>query len=663
MDVNPKSGLYYMTGGFYIVIIFLLGIITFFVSPHLAGAEILLGLSLCVFNYIYKKHKEKKISDMFEQMTLRIGSATHNALMQFPLPTLIVESSGKIKWYNELFCESFAENHLYDKMISEVIPELDTDKIFLDPPVPVQTTLACNGHTFRVFGSQPQNEEKNSIVILFFDEITEYADFKQKYHEERPVSCLIFVDNYEELLESTANAFRPHLEAQIYKRINDWTNEHGGVLVKYEKDKYSVLFQYRYLEKFVANKFEILSQIRNISEGNTIPASISIGVGTCGRDIIENNEFAKTAINMALGRGGDQAVIKDNEQLSFYGGNSKEYEKSTRVKARVVSVALSGLIENANNVIVMSHKVADVDSLGAAFGVYRMCRMQDKPVNILLESYDQTVKNMLDRLENVEEYSGLFLNVQQAAARINGTTLVVVVDTHKPSLLEAPSLLKKAGQIVVIDHHRRGAEFIENTALIYHEPYASSTCEMMTEILQYVTKKISLTKLEAECLYAGMVVDTKHFTFKTGVRTFEAASFLRKQGVDTIAIKTMFQQDLSTYIKRAMIIKDAEIFRDHIAVSSYNEIEENIHITIAQAADELLNIKGITASFVLSKTERGVNISGRSLGGINVQVILEKLGGGGHMTIAGAQLSDLSIEEAREKLYQAIDEYYLETVN
>ncbi|MBQ4518510.1 MAG: DHH family phosphoesterase [Clostridia bacterium] len=663
MEVNPKSGLYYMTGGFYIVIIFLLGIVTFFVNRYLAMAEILLGLSLCIFNYIYKKHKEKKISDMFEQMTLRIGSATRNALMQFPLPTLIIESNGKIKWYNESFCETFGENHLYDKVIGEILPELDTENIFQDPPVPVQTTLSSNGRTFRVFGSQPQKEEKRSIVILYFDEITEYADYKQKYQEERPVSCMIFVDNYEELLASTTNAFRPHLEAQIYKQINDWAGEHGGVLIKYEKDKYNVLFEYRYLEKMVQNKFEILSRIRGISEGNTIPASVSIGVGACGQNVAENDAFAKTAINMALGRGGDQAVVKESDQLNFYGGNSKEYEKSTRVKARVVSVALSGLIENANNVIVMSHKRADMDSLGAAFGVYRMCRMQDKPVNILLESYDETVKNMLDRLENVDDYAGVLLNTQQAAARTNGTTLLVVVDAHKPSLLEAPALLKKAGQIVVIDHHRRGAEFIENTALIYHEPYASSACEMMTEILQYVTKKVSLTKLEAECLYAGMVVDTKHFTFKTGVRTFEAASFLRKQGVDTVAIKTMFQQDLGTYIKRAMIIQNAEIFRDHIAVSAYHEFEENIHITIAQAADELLNIKGITASFVLSKTENGVSISGRSLGGINVQVILEKLGGGGHMTIAGAQLAELSIEEAREKLYQAIDDYYLETVN
>ncbi|MBR5235784.1 MAG: DHH family phosphoesterase [Clostridia bacterium] len=663
MDANRKTGFYYVTGGFYLVIIFVLSVVTFWVNQYLAVAELLLGLLLCIVNYLYKKHAEKKISDMFEKMTLHIGSATHNALMHFPLPTLLIDLNGKIKWYNEPFNDIFKEQALYDKEISTLIPAMSPEALFTNAAGPVQLTVTHNERVFRVFGSKPQSEEKNSIVILYFDEITEYAEYRQKYEDEKTFACLIFVDNYDELMESVGISEVPQLQGQLYKHINDWATENGGVLTKYEKDKYSVIFEHHRLEGIIKSKFDILNKIREISEGNTLPASVSIGIGVCGKDIAENDEFAKNAINMALGRGGDQAVVKDNEQFSFYGGTSKEYEKSTRVKARVVSNALAGLIKNAENIVVMAHKVTDADSLGAAFGVYRMCRMQDKPVHILLESYDQTVKNLLERMEHVEEYAGLFINTQQATSRIDATTLVVVVDTHKPSLLDAPALLKKAGQIVVVDHHRRGADFIENTALIYHEPYASSACEMLTEILQYSPQKLSLSKLEAECLYAGLVVDTKNFTFKTGVRTFEAASFLRKQGVDTVAIKTMFQQDLATYIKRAMIIKDAEIIRGNIAVSTYSEVEKDIQVTIAQAADELLNIKGITASFVLCLTENGINISGRSLGGINVQVILEKLGGGGHMTIAGAQLEGITIEEGKERLCQAIDEYYLETVN
>lgn len=664
MDTKQKAKVYYMTGGFYIVIILILGIITFFINNYLALAEVILAALLCIVNYIYKKYTEKRISDMFETMTLQIGSETHNALMHFPLPTLLIEKDGRIKWFNELFLQMTNEQHLYDKNVHEILPGLVPETIATDPRVSVSTTVDFEGRTFRVFGSNSQTEDaKSDVVVLYFDEVTEYAELKQKYIDEKTFECLIFVDNYDELMEAVPRNVAPQLQSAIYKHINDWSNENGGVLIKYENDKYCILFEYARLDDFIKSKFDILAKIRGISEGNTIPASISIGIGLNGKDIVENDQFAKAAVNMALGRGGDQAVIKDQDQFRFYGGTSKEYEKSTRVKARVVSFALSGLIHDAENIIVMSHKNADVDSLGAAFGVYRLCKMQEKPVHILLESYDQTVKNMLDRLENAEEYEGLFLNVQQATAKCTENTLFVVVDTHKPSLLEAPQLLQNAKQIVVIDHHRRGAEFIENTALIYHEPYASSACEMMTEILQYSANKMSLTKLEAECLYAGIVIDTKHFTFKTGVRTFEAASFLRKQGVDTIAIKTMFQQDLTTYIKRATIIRDAEIFRDHIAISFCKETEKNMQVIVAQAADELLNIKGITASFVLCLMENGVNISGRSLGGINVQMILEKLGGGGHMTIAGAQLNDVDLEEAKERLQQAIDDYYLETVD
>ncbi|MBE7040902.1 MAG: phosphoesterase [Ruminococcaceae bacterium] len=664
MDTKQKAKAYYMTGGYYIIIIFLMGLITFWFNHYLAIAELIVGAILCIVNYIYKKYTEKRISDMFEAMTLQIGSETQNALMHFPLPAVLIEKDGRIKWFNELFLRMTGEQHLYDKSVHAVIPGLVSESFATDSKESIYTTVTFNDRTFRVFGSHSQQDDKKSgFVVLYFDEITDFVKLQQKYIDEKTFECLVFVDNYDELMESVARNATPQLQGQIYKYINDWAEANGGVLIKYEKDKYCILFEYARLDDFVKSKFDILSQIRGISEGNTIPASVSIGIGLNGKDIVENDQFAKAAVNMALGRGGDQAVIKDQDQFRFYGGTSKEYEKSTRVKARVVSYALSGLITSADNIIVMSHKNADVDSLGAAFGVYRLCKMQDKPVNILLESYDQTVKNMLSRLENIEEYEGLFVNSQQAMAKSTPGTLFVVVDTHKPSLLEAPQILPKSKQIVVIDHHRRGAEFIDNTALIYHEPYASSACEMLTEILQYSANKMSLTKLEAECLYAGIVIDTKHFTFKTGVRTFEAASFLRKQGVDTVAIKTMFQQDLSTYIKRATIIRDAEIFRDHIAISSYKEDEKNMNIVVAQAADELLNIKGITASFVLYKTGNGVSISGRSLGGINVQMILEKLGGGGHMTIAGAQLSDVSLSDAKEQLEQAIDDYYLETVD
>lgn len=664
MDTNKKMEKLYVTGVYYVFIILLLGIISLYFNLWLGLVEIIVAIALFIIDVVVNRFAKKRITAMFEQMTLNLGSATRNSLTDFSLPTIVIQADGRIKWYNDEFQNIFPEESLFDQAITDLIPHFPLEEA-RKKESGLLTDIAVKNRHFKVAGSiaGSLDEKQQEVIVLYFDEITDYIEIKNKYINEKTFECLLFVDNYDELMESTPNASVPQLQALLYKYINDWSQANSGVLVKYEKDKYCITFEYRFLEMFIKNKFDILSKIRSIDEGNTLPATVSIGVGLNGENIQENDAFAKAAINMALGRGGDQVVIKDDEQFRFYGGATKEYEKSTRVKARVVSFALSGLIQNAENVIVMSHKNADIDSLGASFGIYRICRMHDKTVNILLETFDQTVRKMLERFENVDEYSELFINNQQAFMRVKSGTLLVVVDTHKPSLVENAALLERTNQIVVIDHHRRGAEFIDHTALIYHEPYASSTCEMITEILQYTSDKMSVTKLEAECLYAGILVDTKHFTFKTGVRTFEAASFLRKQGVDTVAIKTLFQQDLTSYIRRANIIRNAEIVRDHIAISICEEQDRDVHIIVAQAADELLNIKGITASFVLCRSENGVNISGRSLGGINVQVILEKLGGGGHLTIAGAQIDNTTLEETKQQLLAAIEDYYLETTN
>lgn len=664
MDTNKKLEKFYATGAYYVFIILILGIVSLFINMTLGIAEIAIALVLFIIDFVMNHFAKKRVTALFEQMTLNLGSATRNSLTGFSLPTAVIQSDGRIKWYNDQFQGIFPDKKLFDAEIVDLIPGFPIDAARSDENG-LLTDIAVGERHFKVAGSiaAPQDEKQQEIIVLYFDEITDYVEIKKKYIAEKNIECLLFIDNFDELMESTPTTSVPQLQSLLYQYINDWGRENGGVLVRYEKDKYCISFAYQCLDSLIKNKFELLNRIRSIDEGNTLPATVSIGIGLNGKDLQENDEFAKAAINMALGRGGDQVVIKDDEQFRFYGGNSREYEKSTRVKARVVSFALNGLIQNAENVVVMSHKNADIDCLGASFGIYRMCRMSQKPVHILLETYDQTVQNMLARFENAEEYSELFISNQQAQSLVKANTLLVVVDTHKPSLVENASLLSKTNQIVVIDHHRRGAEFIEHTALIYHEPYASSTCEMITEILQYTSDKMSVTKLEAECLYAGILVDTKNFTFKTSVRTFEAASFLRKQGVDTVAIKMLFQQDLSSYIKRADIVRNAEIVYDRIAISCCEEQDSSAHILIAQAADELLNIKGITASFILCRNHKGVIISGRSLGGINVQVILEKLGGGGHLTSAGAQLDDVTTDEVKERLLRAIDDYYLETTN
>lgn len=648
---------------YYILIIFIFGAATVLNNAVLGAIEIIAAVVLALLSYFIRSRKQIKVLKVLQQDIMSAELQTKNSLIHFPLPTIITDDDGKILWANDDFAAIFGGGDMFGENVSGLFDEMSFDELKKNAEKNLTSDAVSKDKHFKVATSVSKNEKKQIYVSYFYD-IGELYSVKQKYIDEKTFECRLFIDNYDELMQTTPDASKPRLQALIDEKINDWINENAGISVKYEKDKYFILFEYKCFEKMIKDKFDVLNKVRTLNEGNTLPATISIGIGVNGGDVAANDGFAKDAVNMALGRGGDQAVIKDEEQFKFYGGNTKEYEKSTRVKARVVSFALNGLIANAGDVLIMGHRNADMDSVGAAFGLYRICKTQGKNVSIIMETYDQTVKNMLLRLENVDEYSGIFVNGSHAMSKLHEGTLLIVVDTHKPSICDSPQLLEKAKQIVVIDHHRRGAEFVQNTALIYHEPYASSTSEMVTEILQYAPEKTKLTKLEAECLYAGISVDTKNFTFKTGVRTFEAASYLRKHGVDTVSIKKVFQQDLSSYIIKADIIKNAQIVRDSIAISLCEQKLGDGQNVIAQSADELLNIKGITASFVLSKLRDGlVSISGRSLGEINVQVILEKLGGGGHLTVAGAQIENVSLTEAKEKLIEAIDAYYMDTVN
>lgn len=664
---NNKMEKLYLTGEIYILVFAILGLAMIFNKDYFAIGliQLILVFVVLVLSTVFKFLSRKRLNAMIEQVTMSAGDTSSNALLSFPLPIVLLDGKGALVWYNAEFRALFPERPLAEAEMIELFPEFNMNYLNTGGENTGFTCeLSCGDRVFRAIGNTPSGENGSvPLTLIYLDEITEGKILERKYIDEKTFECLVIVDNYDELMESTPSANVPQLQAQIYKEINDWANAHSGMLVKYEKDKYFIIFEYKYLEHFIKTKFGILNKIRSINENNTLPATISIGIGLNGNNLAENDVFAKSAINMALGRGGDQAVIKDNEQFRFYGNSTKEQERSTRVKARVFSFALSGLINNAENVMILTHKNADADGFGAALGIYRICKIHKKPVNLCMETCDKSVKNMMARMENTEEFSDFVLTSTQAAAKVNANTLIVVVDTHKTSLLESPALLKPAEQIVVIDHHRRSADFLEGTSLVYHEPYASSACEMVTEVLQYTSDKMSLTKLEAEALYAGMVIDTKNFTFKTGVRTFEAASFLRKQGVDTVAVKTVFQQDLQSYVRRGDIIRAAEIVRENIAISIAPTSDEGTHILAAQAADELLNIKGIIASFVIFETEDGISISGRSMGGINVQLILEKLGGGGHLTIAGAQLEGASTLVAKEQLLDAIEEYYLDSAN
>ena len=442
MKNNNKIEKMYLTGEVYIIAFAILGIVMIFNNFWIGFIQISLAVISLILNAILKTLSKKRLNSLIEKITMDAGDTSSNALLSFPLPIVLADDNGNIKWYNSDFRDLFQGHHLSSCTIADILPEFNLGYL---SPAESGNGFICetnvNEKTYKIIGNTPHSiSESKPLTLMYLEDVSAANEIRKKYISEKTFECLIFVDNYDELMESTPSASVPQLQAQIYKEINDWTAAHNGMLIKYEKDKYFIIFEYKYLEQFIKSKFDILTKIRTINENNTIPATISIGMGLNGATLTENDSFAKNAINMALGRGGDQVVLKDNEQFRFYGSSTKEQEKSTRVKARVVSFALSGLINSADNVLVLTHKNADVDGFGAAFGIYRICKIHNKPIHICMETYDRTVANMLTRLENAEEYNGLVITASQAASRVGPNTLIVIVATHKTSLLEAPAL-------------------------------------------------------------------------------------------------------------------------------------------------------------------------------------------------------------------------------
>ncbi len=660
MDNNRFFGIFIPRSGFYLWIIFFLVIIITILNIWIGISGFLLFTFLIVYNIRSNYVRQKEITKYIENLTIKIDTATKDTLLNFPMPLVVVELDGTIIWYNPPFRDIFDGEHLLEKTINSFINELDP-KNFIDGQANVSKEIAINNRHYNVlcnFVKIEKKSDKNSfILMLYLIDITEFTEVKKKYQDEKLSVGLILIDNYDDLMQSTDDGIRPQLLAEVDKKISQWMGYTGGIIKKFERDKYLFMFEYKYLKEFEEKKFEILDTVKEISLGNKIPVTLSLGFGINGKTIAENFNFAGACIDIALGRGGDHVVIRNAENFSFFGGKTRELEKRTRVKARVIAYALRELMDQAPEVLIMGHENCDIDSLGAALGLCRIVKDRGKNVHIVLNSSNPTIDNLLSKLEKTAEYNGLFIRQNEALDRINKKTLLIIVDTHRPSFTESPELLKYTNQVVVIDHHRRGADYIQDAVLTYQETYASSTCEMVTEILQYVEEKISLKPIEAEALYAGIVIDTKNFTFKTGVRTFEAASFLRKQGVDTVSVKQLFQNDIETYINISNVVRGADIINDKIAISICPSTVKNPQLIAAQAADQLLSLMGIVAAFVLSSANNGVSISGRSLGEINVQMILEKLGGGGHLTVAGAQLEGISPDDAKEKLKHAIIEY------
>ena len=646
----------------YIIIIGITSTLLLFYNLYV-GCLFFFGFIYIVFhNWRIANIRKKEWTKYIQNLSLDIDETTKKAIMNLPIPLCILEFDGTISWYNNKFYKMTESADLLGINIDSIIKNLNLRKV-LNENKELYTEVKYKDREYTVVYNVIKNEqEKNAkyLMMLYWLDKTDYLELEKKYNEEKNVIMLIQVDGYDEVLKSTSEENRPLINLEIEKMLTSLETNTKSALKRTSKDKFILIMNKKELNEVEESKFAILDNIRNINHGNSLPVTISIGVGIDGETVNENFKLANSALDLALGRGGDQAVIKTEDKFAFYGGKSKAVEKTTKVKSRLIGHALREVILGSSQVYIMGHKYPDMDAMGSAVGIYDICKSCNKEANIVLDSSNESIDEFVKRLENQEYYNNIFINKDDAIRNCNKNTLVVVVDTHRPGYTECPELLGLTKKIVVIDHHRRGVEFINDAVLLFHEIYVSSTCEMVAELVQYMEENVKINKITAEGLLAGIILDTKHFAFKTGVRTFEAASYLKKMGADTVEVKKMFNSDVQDFITKADIIKNSKVIDNRIALAYSDREIENINVVIAQAADELLSVKGIEASFVLGRKNETVFISSRSFGHINVQVLMEKLGGGGHLDIAGAQIENSSLEDAYKKVYEIIQEYLQE---
>ena len=646
----------------YILIIGITSLILLFYNLYI-GCLFFFGFIYIVFhNWRISNFRKKEWNKYIENLSLDIDETTKKAIMNLPIPLCILEFDGNISWYNNKFYDMTESPDLLGENIDNIIKNLNLRKV-LNENKEMYTDVTYKDREYTVIYNVIKNEQNKQVkylMMLYWIDKTDYLSLAQKYEEEKNVIMLIQVDGYDEVLKSASEEKRSLISVEIERILFGLENSLQAAVKKTAKDKYIVIANQRSLSKLQENKFTILDTIRNITYSNTLPVTISIGVGREGNSIHENIKWAAGALDLALGRGGDQAIVKTKDKFEFYGGKSKAVEKTTKVKSRLIGPALKEIVSQSNNIYIMGHKYPDLDAMGAAVGIYDICKSLKKETYIVLDQVNESIDEFVSRLNKQEYYKDLFINKEEAIKNCTKDTLVVVVDTHRPSYTECEELLGISKKIAVIDHHRRGVEFIQDTVLSFHEIYVSSTCEMVTEVVQYLEDDVKINKLTAEGLLAGISLDTKFFAFKTGVRTFEAASYLKKAGADTTEVKKLFRTNVEDFKTKAEIISNTHIIDNRICISYSKMKSENINVVIAQAADELLTEKNVEASFVLGEKNGIIFISARSLGKINVHVLMEKLGGGGHMDIAGAQLEGVSIQEAYKKVNYIIEQYLRE---
>ena len=647
---------------FYFAVMLLFAVAAIPVNWQLALAE---G-TLTVLLYFYFRQSNQKrrqgVLQYIDSVTGSVDTASKSTLINSPLPTLVIRpDTNHLIWSNETFLQlAGVREHLFEMRLSEAVPDFQVQWL-LSGKQESPERVELNNHRFRVYGSLVRSRNRTGVQSLvattYWVETTEADHLREVYEASRPVAAILMLDNYEDLMKACEDTQRSAVLAQIDEKLQTWANAGQGILLKTDRNHYLFLFEEQYFQHFVDEKFSILDTVRAIRVAENIHPTLSIGIGKDSPSIPELYKNAKLSLEMALSRGGDQAVVRNQVDFAFYGGRTKATEKRTKVKSRVMANAFRELIADAGEVYIMGHSFADMDAVGAAAGICCAARKRGKQARIVIDREHTAAETLIARLDALPEYSGVFLTPAEAFLQMRADTLLVVVDTNRPDMVENPQLLESCNRVAVIDHHRRAATYIENAAFNFHEPYASSASELVTELLQYLVEPTDLLREEAGALLAGIVLDTKHFTQRTGGRTFEAAAFLRRSGADTAEVQRLFQGDLKDMVTKYDIIRRAEMYRSNIAVSVVEEPGVD-RVAAAQAADDLLTLKGVQASFVIYAAEGAVLMSARSLGEINVQVILEALGGGGNSTTAGARIEDTDPESVRQQLIGVLDAYF-----
>lgn len=657
------------------VLLIVLNLLVYYISIK-AGIVVSVGILICVgiAVVVLRCHRPFIVNGLIA-FANQYDTLEKRILEELALPYAIMDMNGKMIWSNKVFAELTGKDQFYKKNISSIFPDVTADKL----PVSEKKEMSevCTQFGEKVYRISMQRvslgevvarselfektDRKVSLIAMYLYDDTELKEYIKKNEDDKLVVALAYLDNYEEALESVEDVRRSLLIALIDRKITKYFSNFDGLVKKLEKDKYFLIMRQSSLEALKEQRFHILEEVKTVNIGNEMAITLSIGVGLNASTYIQNYEYSRIAIEMALGRGGDQVVIKNGNNITYYGGKTQQVEKTTRVKARVKAQALKEFMSTKDRVVVMGHKITDVDALGAAIGIYRAGKTIGKTVNIVVNDPTVSIRPLMAGFMNNSDYDpSMFVNSAQAKEFVDNNTVVVVVDTNKPSYTECEELLHMTKTIVVLDHHRRGSEVIDNAVLSYVEPYASSACEMVAEILQYFSDDLRIRNMEADCIYAGIMIDTNNFTTRAGVRTFEAAAFLRRSGADVTRVRKMLRDNLESYQARAEAVRTAHIYRDCFAIARCpSEGLDSPTVVGAQAANELLNIAGVKASFVLTEYNNEVYISARAIDEVNVQVMMEKMGGGGHMNIAGAQVK-ATPDEVEKMLKDIIDEDYQE---